>query len=117
MLLAKLTESAKWSRAAPTDAVQVIDLVAHQFVPFTRACPVPDRVRGSARRFDPLTEDELTQLQRQATAPASLLGGVAPAAAGPQAHWIVADPGSDSFGQAVAVNPMTFAQKVPLVWR
>ena len=115
ILLAKLTKGAKWAGATPANSAQVTDLAAHQVAPLTRACPAPDWARGNALLFDPLPEDELSELQRQATALATLLGGAAPTPGGAQAQRVVADPSSDSFGQAVAaaaaLDPKKFVQE------
>ena len=94
----------RWVWATPDLEVQLGDLSsfgAGEVIPVRRAQPFP-RVGGAAiYGFDPVTPEVLEQLQSEARSFAEVMGFTVAAAPTREGGWLVADPGSKLFGEAI----------------
>ena len=93
-----------WVVATPDHAVEQADLSVHRVRPLRwGAAPPPDIVH-EIYAFDPPEPDQLAQIRSDGAALARMLGYEVKAVgtvAGPTSRWLVADPGSEGFGEAV----------------
>jgi hypothetical protein len=95
---------AKWVVSTPDLEVEVLDLSTHRVVPLSRNGPFPARVQGNIYRFDPLDENQLEELRRDASALAVILGAAPAQATRGDSVWVFADMADEAFGEEVDVN-------------
>ena len=91
-----------WVASTPTMSIQVIDLKDHRVIPLGRKAAFPASVAGMLFCFDPLSEDQLDLLRREATALAGMMGFTTVTIDESRSgSWYVADPSSELFGLPV----------------
>ena len=66
LLLVKLGEGSRWAAATPTHEIEVVNLDQHRVVPLVRGAEVPPRCREGFFGFDPVGDDELAALLKDA---------------------------------------------------
>eukprot|EP00971_Amphidinium_carterae_P337711 6474657-Amphidinium_carterae.1 len=100
------TNSSRWIWATPDLEVQVGDLADHRIVALSKGQPLPQDKIHETYGFDPLTEDEMNRLRREAINLAKIVGfqvstTLSAVVGGVGQTWRISDPNSDLFGEAV----------------
>ena len=102
-LLVVALGGASWICVTPDLQVETVDLSAHRVLPLRRYSAFPPRAHDTMYIFDPISDQDLVELQRECLALARVLGVVnATISCGVVAgEWYISDTAHDDFGKKV----------------